>query len=149
MEVILKETIPSLGKAGDIVKVANGYARNFLVPKGKAIVSSKKNLEQLERQRALILARAAKEKEEFEALAGQLVGLDITIPVKVGEEDRLYGSVTSMDIGDAIGQHGYTVDRRKIRLDEPIKSLGEYEVPVRLSPDVTASLTVKVVPEEA
>jgi len=129
--------------------VANGYARNFLVPKGKAIVSSKKNLEQLERQRALILARAAKEKEEFEALAGQLVGLDITIPVKVGEEDRLYGSVTSMDIGDAIGQHGYTVDRRKIRLDEPIKSLGEYEVPVRLSPDVTASLTVKVVPEEA
>ncbi len=144
MEIILRESIASLGKAGDTVKVANGYARNYLLPKGKAIVANKKNLVQMERQRAAILKRAAKELQELEALASQLQSLDITIPVRVGEEDKMYGSVTSMDISKAIEEKGYSLDKRKIHLDEPIKTLGEHEVTVKLNPDVTAVLKVNV-----
>ncbi len=146
MEVILNESIESLGRAGDIVNVSNGYARNYLIPKGIAIVANKKNLVQIEKQRAAILERAAKVRQEFEALSEQLSKLDIEIPVKVGEEEKLYGSVTSMDIARAIEEKGYQVDRKKIVLPEPIKALGDYEIPVKLSPDVTASVKVKVVP---
>ncbi len=145
MEVILNESIESLGKAGDIVKVSDGYARNYLIPKGIAIVANKKNLVQIEKQRAAILERAAKIQQEFEALAEQLSKLDIEIPVKVGEEDKLYGSVTSMDIAKAIADKGYEVDRKKIVLPEPIKALGEYDIPIKLSPDVTATVKVRVV----
>ncbi len=145
MEVILNESIESLGKAGDIVKVSDGYARNYLIPKGIAIVANKKNLVQIEKQRAAILERAAKMRQEFEALAEQLAKLELEIPVKVGEEEKLYGSVTSMDIAKAIEERGYQVDRKKILLSEPIKALGEYEVPIKLSPDVTATVNVKVV----
>ncbi len=145
MEVILNESIESLGKAGDIVQVSDGYARNYLIPKGIAIVANKKNIVQIEKQRAAILERAAKMKQEFEALAEQLSKLDIEIPVRVGEEEKLYGSVTSLDIAKAIEEKGYNVDRKKIILSEPIKALGEYEIPVKLSPDVTATLKVKVV----
>ncbi|MBW1925724.1 MAG: 50S ribosomal protein L9 [Deltaproteobacteria bacterium] len=149
MEVILKETIPSLGKAGDMVKVANGYARNFLLPKGKAIFASRKNISQLERQQAFILAKAAKERDEFDALATKLGELDISIPVRVGEKDRLYGSVTSLDIANAIESQGYSIDRKKIQMDEPIKALGEFEIPIRLSTDVRATVKVSVVPLES
>ena len=145
MEVILNESIESLGKAGDIVNVADGYARNYLIPRGIAIVANKKNLVQIEKQRAAILERAAKVRQEFEALAEQLSKLDIEIPVKVGEEEKLYGSVTSMDIAKAIEDKGYQVDRKKIVLPEPIKALGEYEIPVKLNPDVTATVKVRVV----
>ena len=145
MEVILNESIESLGRAGDIVKVSDGYARNYLIPKGIAIVANKKNLVQIEKQRAAILERAAKMRQEFEALAEQLAKLELEIPVKVGEEEKLYGSVTSMDIAKAIEEKGYQVDRKKILLSEPIKALGEYEVPIKLSPDVTATVNVKVV----
>lgn len=148
MEIILRESVHSLGKAGDVVKVATGYARNYLIPKGFALLSDKKNVAQLDRQRSMILARAAKLKAEYEALAGQLGRLDISVPVRVGEEGRLYGSVTSMDIARAIESMGYAVDRRKIQMDEPIKSLGEFDIPVRLSADVTASLKIKVIPKE-
>ncbi len=148
MEIILRESITSLGKAGDTVKVANGYARNYLLPKGKAIIANKKNIIQMERQRAAILKRAAKELQELEALASQLQSLDIIIPVRVGEEEKMYGSVTTMDISRAIAEKGYTVDKRKIVLDEPIKTLGEHEVSVRLNPDVTAVLKVRVTPIE-
>ena len=148
MEIILKETIPSLGKAGDMVKVANGYARNFLLPKGKAIFANKKNMSQIERQQASILTKAAKEHDEFDALAAKLGELEISIPVRVGEMDRLYGSVTNLDIADAIESQGYSIDRKKIQLDEPIKALGEFEVPVKLSPDVKAIVKVNVVPQE-
>ena len=148
MEIILKETIPSLGKAGDMVKVANGYARNFLLPKGKAIFANKKNIFQIKRQQASILAKAAKEHDEFDALATKLGDLEITIPVRVGEMDRLYGSVTNLDIANAIESQGYSIDRKKIQLDEPIKALGEFEVPVKLSPDVKAIVKVNVVPQE-
>jgi len=148
MEIILKETIPSLGKAGDMVKVANGYARNFLLPKGKAIFANKKNMSQIERQQASILTKAAKEHDEFDALATKLGELEISIPVRVGEMDRLYGSVTNLDIADAIESQGYSIDRKKIQLDEPIRALGEFEVPVKLSPDVKAIVKVNVVPQE-
>ncbi len=145
MEVILRESIPSLGKAGDIVKVADGYARNYLLPQGKAIVSDKKNLASLERQRKKILEIAAKQRQEAEALAQQLESLEIVIPVRVGENDKLYGSVTSQDIVKAVAEKGYTIDKRKVLLDEPIKSLGEFNVQVRLDVDVTAELKVQVV----
>lgn len=146
MEVILNESIDNLGKAGDIVNVTNGYARNYLLPKGIAISADKKNLAKMERQRESILKRAARMNEEYEALASQLAGLDIKIPVKVGEEEKLYGSVTNLDIAKAIKEKGFEIDRKKILLGEPIKALGEYEIPVKLSPDVTATIKVKVVP---
>ncbi len=145
MEVILNESIENLGKAGDIVSVANGYARNYLLPKGIAIVADKKNLTKIEKQREAILKRAAKMKEEYEALASQLSALDIEIPVKVGEEEKLYGSVTNLDIAKAVEEKGFQIDRKKIVMEEPIKALGEYEIPVKLSPDVTATLNIKVV----
>ncbi len=149
MEIILKETIPSLGKAGDMVKVANGYARNFLLPKGKAIFANKKNIFQIERQQASILTKAAREHDEFDALATKLGELEISIPVRVGEMDRLYGSVTNLDIANVIESQGYSIDRKKIQLDEPIKALGEFEVQVKLSPDVRAIVKVNVVPQES
>ena len=149
MEIILKKTIPSLGKAGDMVKVANGYARNFLLPKGKAIFANKKNMSQIERQQASILAKAAKEHDEFDALATKLGDLEISIPVRVGEMDRLYGSVTNLDIANVIESQGYSIDRKKIQLDEPIKALGEFEIPIKLSPDVKALVKVNVVPQES
>ncbi len=149
MEIILNETISSLGSAGDIVNVADGYARNYLLPKGKAIIAEKKNVALMERRRAAILARAAKQREEYKALANQLESLDITIPVRVGEDDKLYGSVTSMDIAKVVAEKGYEIDRKKIQLPEAIKATGEYDVPVKLAPEVTATLKVKVVPEEA
>jgi len=149
MEIILKETIPSLGKAGDIVKVADGYARNFLLPKGKAVFANRKNISQLERQQASILTKAAKEHDEFDALAAKLGELEISIPVRVGEKDRLYGSVTNLDIANAIELQGYSIDRKKIQMDEPIKALGEFVVPVKLSPDVRAVVKVNVVSQES
>ena len=149
MEIILNESISSLGRAGDIVKVADGYARNYLLPKGKAILADKKNKALMERRINAILARAAKQREEFEALANRLEAMDIEIPVRVGEEGKLYGSVTSMDIARVVQENGYEIDRKKIQLPEAIKAVGEYEVPVRLAPEVTATLKVKVVPEES
>jgi len=149
MEIILKETIPSLGKAGDIVKVADGYARNFLLPKGKAVFANRKNISQLERQQASILTKAAKEHDEFDALAAKLGELEISIPVRVGEKDRLYGSVTNLDIANAIELQGYSIDRKKIQMDEPIKALGEFVVPVKLNPDVRAVVKVNVVSQES
>ena len=148
MEVISKESIESLGNAGDIVRVKPGFARNFLLPKGKAIIADKKNIKALERQRSKILELAAKRKEEHEALKVKLEELTIEIPVRVGEEDKLYGSVTNQDIAKAIEEKGYEIDRKKIVLDEPIKSLGAHEVKVKISPEVTATITVNVVPVE-
>ncbi len=149
MEVILKESIPSLGKAGDIVRVADGYARNFLIPKDKAALANRKNISQLEHQQELIILRAARRINELEALATQLARLDIKIPVRVGKKEKLYGSVTSMDISRAIESQGYTIDRKKIQMDEPIKTLGEFEVPIKLSPEVRATVKINVVSEES
>lgn len=148
MEVILKKTISSLGKAGDIVKVAPGYARNYLLPYGKAIMADPENVAQMERQRAAILERAAKELQELEALASQLDGVEVTLPARVGEEGKLYGSVTAMDIAKAVEEKGFALDKRKIQLAEPIRALGDYDVLVKLAPDLIATLKVHVVPLE-
>ncbi len=149
MEVILKQSIPSLGKAGDVVNIANGYGRNFLLPQGKAVFADNKNVVRLKNQQASIIAKASREKGEFEALASRLSSLDISIPVRVGDEERLYGSVTNMDIAKAIESLGYRIDRKKIQLEESVKTLGEFEVSIKLSPDVTASVKINVIPEEA
>ena len=146
MEVILKESIESLGNAGDIVRVKPGFARNYLLPKGMAIVADKKNIKALERQRNKILEIAARKKEEFEALKTKLEELELNMPVRVGEEEKLYGSVTSLDIARAIKEKGYDVDKKKIVLPEPIKALGLHEVQVKISPEVTATVKVNVVP---
>ncbi|MEF3169015.1 MAG: 50S ribosomal protein L9 [Deltaproteobacteria bacterium] len=149
MEIILQESVAKLGKAGDVVKVANGYARNYLLPKGMAIVADKKNVSELERKRQRILAKAAKLQKDSEALAAQLAQITLVIPVRVGEGDKLYGSVTSLDISDAIKQKGYDIDRRKILLDEPIKTLGVHQVSIKLGSTVTATISVEVVPQSA
>lgn len=149
MEIILKESISKLGKAGDVVKVANGYARNYLFPKNLAVVADRKNVRNLERERQRILSKAAKLRDEHEALASRLAGIVVTIPVRVGDAEKLYGSVTSLDVARSIEQQGYQVDRRKILLDEPIRALGEYQVQIRLSAEVQATVSVKVVPETA
>lgn len=147
MEVILRESIKSLGKAGDVVKVADGYARNYLIPKNLAIIADKKNLKMLEIQRKRIIERAAKMKNEYEALAQKLKELKFVFPVLVGEEGKLFGSVTSIDIEKAISEKGYEVDRRKIELPEPIKAIGDYEVTIRLHPDVSTTISISVVPK--
>lgn len=145
MEIILQESINTLGKAGDVVRVADGYARNYLLPRGLALVADKKNLTNLERQRSRILARAAKLRNEHEALASQLQSMELVVPMKVGEGDRLYGSVTAMDVAEVIAAKGYSIDKRKIQIKEPIKVLGEHDVEIRLATDVAATVKIKVV----
>ncbi len=145
MKVILRENVDNLGHAGEIVNVKPGYARNFLVPKGLALVATKANEAVLENERRMIAARLNREKMSAEELAKRLEELSITIAVSVGEEDKLFGSVTSMDIADAVVAQGIELDKRKILLDEPIKALGLYTVDVKLQTDVIGKIKVWVV----
>ena len=144
MEVILREDIEKLGHRGEIVKVAPGYARNFLLPKKLAVQANASNKKIVEQERDAYLRREAKAKNEAEDLGRMLAGVTITITQRAGEEGHLFGSVTSKDIADGLERQNYTIDRRKIQLDEPIKSVGEYKVPVRLHREVTAEVTVNV-----
>jgi len=148
MEVILREDIDKLGNRGQVVKVAPGYARNFLLPKKLAVAATSANKKIVEQERQSHLRKEAKQKSEAEDLSKLLTGVSVTIAQKAGENDQLFGSVTSKDVGDALAAKNYTIDRRKIQMDEPIKQLGEYKVPVRLHKDVTAEVTVIVVREE-
>jgi len=148
MEVILREDIEKLGQRGQVVKVAGGYARNFLLPKRLAVEANASNKKIVEQERQAHLRKEAKLKGEAEDLSKLLNGVSVTIAQKAGEADQLFGSVTSKDVGDALAAQNFTIDRRKIQLDEPIKQLGEYKVPVRLHRDVTAEITVNVVREE-
>jgi len=148
MEVILREDIEKLGNRGDVVKVAPGYARNFLLPKKLAVAASESNKKIVEQERQAHLRKEATHKSEAEDLAKLLTGVSVTIAQKAGENDQLFGSVTSKDVGEALAARNYSIDRRKIQLDESIKQLGEYKVPVRLHKDVTAEVTVVVVREE-
>jgi large subunit ribosomal protein L9 len=148
MEVILREDIDNLGNRGQVVKVAPGYARNFLLPKKLAVAATEANKKIVEQERQSHLRKEAKQKTEAEDLSKMLTGVSVTIAQKAGENDQLFGSVTSKDVGDALAAKNYTIDRRKIQLDEPIKQLGEFKVPVRLHKDVTAEITVHVVREE-
>ena len=147
MKIILKEDHISLGSVGDVVTVADGYARNFLVPKGIALEATRGNLRQLDAMKDALMKRRAKQKSAAEEFAESLSALDLTFERKAGEEDRLFGSVTAADIAAAIGAHGFEIDKRALSLDEHIKSLGESTVHLKLHPEVTADLTVKVLKE--
>jgi len=148
MKVILRQDIDELGLEGAIVDVAKGYARNYLIPKGVAVEASPQNVKAMELQRKKIEARRVQATEQAQKLRERVEGLEITIQQKAGEEGKLYGSVTSMDIAAELEKHGIAIDRRKIALDKPIKTLGEFRVPVRIYPKVTGTLTLVVVPEE-
>jgi len=148
MKVILKEDIPRLGTMGETVQVAPGYGRNYLIPQGKAVLATSKNFKELEHQRQLILRKAELIRKDAESFAEKFRGLTITLARKVVEEDKIYGSVSVSDISQALEEAGVEIERKLIKLDEPIKSLGEFQVPVKVHADVTAELTVQVVKEE-
>lgn len=145
MRVILIENVPALGKAGDIVPVAPGYGRNFLIPKKLALEATSANLQLLERQKQVFLQKAGQEKTRAQELAAQIDSIPCLLSRPVGESDKLFGSVTTMDLQKFLSEKGLSIDRRKIHLDAPIKSLGSFSVPIRLHPEVTAQLKVEVV----
>lgn len=145
MEVILREHVEHLGNRGDVVKVAAGYARNYLLPRKLALAVTDNNKRQIEREKKLAAARDLEEKGQADAIAQRLMQLDIEIARRVGEHDALYGSVTSADIAEALKEKGFDLDKRKITLVEPLKALGEFVVPVKIHRDVTVQLKVKVV----
>ena len=149
MKVVLRQDVDNLGDRGQIVNVASGYARNYLVPKGLALPATPGNLKALEIERRSWAAKEAKEADGARALAARIAGIRLTVSKKAGENDTLYGSVTSSEIADLLESKGVEIDRRKIRLDEPIKTLGTFQVPVRLHRQVTAEIAVEVVPESA
>ena len=147
MEVILREHVEHLGRRGDIVKVAEGYARNYLLPRKLALAVNEGNKRQIERERKNAEARELEEKTQAEAFAARLAELEVAIPRRVGEHDTLYGSVTTVDIASALAAKGFEVDRRKIVLADPLKTLGQVTVPIKIHRDVTAQVKVSVVPE--
>ncbi len=144
MKVILKEDVDNLGDMGNVVEVKNGYGRNYLIPRDLAVEANTKNIKQLEHQKKLLQSKIKKVKMEGEALAGKISAISISIEVKSGEEGKLFGSVTSKDIAEAITAQGIEIDKRKINLQEPIKRLGEYEIPVRVRQDVNAIVKLEV-----
>ena len=149
MEVILREHLDNLGRRGEIVKVADGYARNYLLPRKLALLVTDGNRKQVERERAKFEAKEAAEQKVAQAIADRIASVEIVIARKVGETDALYGSVTSSDIAEALAAKGFDIDRRKLQLPEPIKRLGAVDLPVKLHRDVTATVKVKVVAEGA
>ena len=149
MEVILREHVEHLGRRGDVVKVAAGYARNYLLPRKLALAVTDNNKRQIDREKKLAEARDLEEKSQAEAIAQRLGQLDIEIARRVGEHDALYGSVTSQDIAQALKDKGFEIDKRKVVLADPLKALGETIVPVKIHRDVTAQVKVKVVAQAA
>jgi large subunit ribosomal protein L9 len=147
MEVILREHIENLGQRGDIVKVAEGYARNYLLPRKLALAVTDSNKRQIERERKIAEAREAEEKTRAEAVASRLANVEIVIARRVGENDTLYGSVTAADIAQALEKQGFEIDKRRVQLAEPLKQLGEVMVPIKIHRDVTAQVKVTVTKE--
>jgi len=147
MEIILQEDVENLGRIGDIVKVRNGYGRNYLLPRRLAIEANRKNLHVLEHQKRLVAAKKERDQRQAQTLGAQLSALSVVIPARAGEEDRLFGSVTNQDIEKALQAKGFTIDRRKIILEEPLKQLGTYSVPIHLGGDTRSTITVQVVRE--
>ncbi len=148
MEIILTEDVAKLGRAGDVVRVKPGYARNYLLPRGKALLATRGRVKELDHKKRLIEERRRKEIGGHEELARRLAELELEFRAKAGEEGKLFGSVTTADIAQELESKGIAVDRRKIELEEPIKKLGDYEVPVRLHREVTSQIKVKVVTAE-
>ena len=149
MEVILREHVDNLGRRGEVVKVADGYARNYLLPRKLALLVTEGNKKQIERERAKLDAKEAEEKRVVEGVAERLATVEVVIARRVGETDALYGSVTAADIVEAINAKGFDIDKRKLQLAEPIKKVGELKVPVKLHREITVPVTVKVVAEGA
>ena len=149
MEVILREHVDNLGRRGDVVKVAAGYARNYLLPRKLALAVTDSNKRQIEREKKVAEVREAEEKTQAEALAQRIEAIEIEIARRVGENDPLYGSVPAADIAHALEAKGFTVEKRKVHLPDPLKSLGEFTVPVKIHRDVTAQVIVKVVADKA
>jgi large subunit ribosomal protein L9 len=147
MEVILRDHVEHLGRRGDLVKVADGYARNYLLPRKLALLATDGNKKQIERERLKFDLKELEEQKVAQAVADRMAGVEIEIARKVGETETLFGSVTSGDIADALAAKGFELDRRKLQLPEPIKKLGEFTVPVKLHRDVTTNLKVRVVAE--
>jgi large subunit ribosomal protein L9 len=145
MEVILKEDVAKLGKIGEVVRVRDGYARNYLLPRGLVLEANKKNLKKFEHQKKIVNDQKQKITRQAQTAGDQLNGVSLVMPMKVGEDGRLFGSVTNIHIEKALKAKGLNIDRRKIQLSEPIKNAGDYEVPVRLSADLTVPLKVSVV----
>ena len=145
MKIILNEEVEALGQAGDVVKVADGYARNYLIPRGLAVLASPRNVKQVEHQKKIVADRQAKLVGKLQKEKTSLDGLSITVTVQAGEEGKLFGSVTTADIASALAKEGLTVDRRRILLDEPIKAVGEQEVDIKLHAQVIAKIKVNVV----
>jgi large subunit ribosomal protein L9 len=144
MKLILREDVENLGKGGELVEVKPGYGRNFLLPRGLAVLANPKNVRELEHQRQIASAKAAKMKASAEAVAKRLAETPVTLKRKVGEQDKLYGSVTAMDVAEALAARGLELDRRSLELPEPIKTTGDFEVPVRLHSGVVGRARVKV-----
>jgi large subunit ribosomal protein L9 len=149
MEVILKEDVPKLGNRGDVIKVAEGYGRNFLLPRKLAIEATAGNKAVIEQMKAAAVRRSAKEKSEADELAKQFDGLEVSFARKAGENDQLFGSVTAGDIAEALEKKSFHIDRRKIQLHEPLKSIGEFTVPVKLHKDVATHLKVVITKQAA
>jgi len=148
MKVILKQKVPSLGKAGDLIKVNDGYARNYLIPKGLAIEADEKNIKMTEQEKQNILRKAQKEHEDAEALTAALADITLTFARKLGDHDKIFGSVTAKDIEEALKEKNFAIDRKMIIFSEPIKSLGEFKVKVKLTSGVEAKLKVNVTGEK-
>jgi len=148
MEVILRQDLDELGLEGDIVNVAKGYARNYLMPKGLALEASPQNIKSFELQRKKIEVRRLKARENAEKVKQQIELMEITLEHKAGEEGKLYGSVTTMDIASQLESKGIVIDRKKIVLEKPIKELGEFEAKVKIYPEVTCEIKIKIVPEK-
>ena len=147
MQIILQEDVEKLGNRGEVVEVAEGYARNYLLPRKLALEASAGNLKRLERMRTTFAKREATERGDAEKLAESLNGVSIALMRKAGESDQLFGSVNAADIAEALAAQGFTVDRRKIQLTDPIKLIGEYQVPVKLHRDVVANVKLNVTKE--
>jgi large subunit ribosomal protein L9 len=148
MKVILQETMEGVGHLGDVIDVSDGYARNFLLPRHKAVEANSRNIKAFEHAKRVAAEKAKKEKLEIESYGKKLSAASVTIEVQVGKEDKLFGSVTSKDIAERLAEQGFVVDRRKVQLAQPIKELGTFAIAVKLPRDVTAAVTVHVVKKQ-
>ena len=149
MELILKKTVDTLGEEGDIVKVKSGYARNYLIPRKLAVIANKTNRTLLDQEKATIAARREKQRQESETLSKKIAGTTVTIQHRVGEEEKLFGSVTAADIAEKLAELDIHVEKKNILLSEPIKTLGNVSVPIKVGYQLTAEITVSVVPLES
>lgn len=147
MKVILKEDVKSIGSMGQIIDVADGFARNYLVPRGLAVEANVKNIKSLEHEKRVIQEKAKKVKNQAQDFAGKISGMTVVIKAKAGEEGKLFGSVTTMDVAEQLKNEGIDIDKKKISLEEPIKRLGSYSVKVRVHPEISAEVNVQVVEE--